>query len=108
MAQTTTTRDLSWTRPREACGLFLRGCTLRTACPTALVVGTVLSALHQGGVLVGGAATVGTWIRIAVNYLVPFLVASVGYLSARRTRTAPDSPVGKPHHGTHRQLGAPS
>lgn len=67
--------------------------------PTALVVGTVLSAVNQGGVVVGGAATTGTWIRVAVNYLVPFLVASVGYLSARRVRgqAAPargTSPIG--------------
>jgi hypothetical protein len=26
-----------------------------------------------------------TWVRIAVNYLVPFLVASFGFLAARRT-----------------------
>lgn len=28
------------------------------------------------------AATIGTWVRMVINYLVPFLVASVGYLGA--------------------------
>jgi hypothetical protein len=66
-------------------GLFLRGYTARTAGPTAVVVGTVLSAVNQGGVLAAGHATPGTWLRIAVNYVVPFIVASIGYLSGRRT-----------------------
>ena len=50
----------------------------------AAVVGTVLSLVNQGSVIVGGAATPGTWVRVAVNYVVPFLVASIGYLSGRR------------------------
>ena len=52
----------------------------------AAVVGTVLSLVNQGSVIAGGAATPGTWVRVAVNYLVPFLVASIGYLSGRRVR----------------------
>lgn len=79
----------SWTRPIEAVGLFLHGHTVRTASPIAVVVGTVLSAVNQGAVIVGGDATIGTWLRVAFNYLVPFVVASVGYLSARRVRDLP-------------------
>lgn len=90
------TAETPWTRPIEAVGLFLRGHTVRTACPTALVVGTVLSAVNQGAVLVDGQATVGTWLRIAINYLVPFVVASVGYLSARRAREIPASGFPQP------------
>ncbi|NUR27742.1 MAG: class I SAM-dependent methyltransferase [Catenulispora sp.] len=52
----------------------------------AVVVGTVLSLVNQGEVIAGGGATRGTWVRVAVNYLVPFLVASTGYLSGRRVR----------------------
>ena len=80
-----------WTRPIEVVGLFLRGHTVRTASPIAVVVGTVLSAVNQGAVVVGGDATIGTWLRVAFNYLVPFVVASLGYLSARRVRDAPAS-----------------
>lgn len=85
-----------WTRPIEAVGLFLHGHTVRSALPTAAVVGTVLSAVNQGAVVAGGDATIGTWLRIAFNYVVPFVVASVGYLSARRVRDVPASDVPQP------------
>jgi hypothetical protein len=54
----------------------------------AAVVGTVLSAVNQGSVISGGDATPATWARVGVNYLVPFLVSSVGFLSACRDREA--------------------
>ncbi len=76
---------LSWQTPREALALFLRGVTARTALPTAGIVGSILSAVNQGGVLLDGRANGTTWLRIAVNYLVPFVVASIGFLSARRS-----------------------
>ena len=74
--------DAGWDRPVEAIGLFFRGHTLRTAVPTALVVGTVLCVVNQGAILMSGDATTGTWVRMVVNYLVPFVVASIGYLGA--------------------------
>ncbi len=73
----------TWARPSQAFGLFLRGRTVRTAAPVAAIVGTVLSAVNQGDVLLAGAGP-GTWVRVAVNYLVPFCVASFGFLAARR------------------------
>jgi hypothetical protein len=76
-----------WTRPIEAVGLVLRGRTARVAVPVAAVVGTVISVVNQADVLIGGHASGITWVRIAVNYVVPYLVASVAYLSAcRRNR----------------------
>lgn len=66
--------------------LCLRGATTRTAAPVALVVGTVLSLVNQGHLVFAGTADAATWIRVVVNYLVPFLVASTGFLSARRVR----------------------
>jgi hypothetical protein len=75
-----------WTRTGEAVGLILRGRTARTAGPIAAIVGTVLSVVNQGEVILGGQATGGTWLRIVINYLVPFIVASVAYLSACRRR----------------------
>jgi hypothetical protein len=74
----------TWTRPREAVLWMLRGRTARTATPVALVVGAVLSAVNQGPVIISGRIEWSTWLRVAVNFLVPFLVASAGYLSARR------------------------
>jgi hypothetical protein len=60
------------------------GHTFRAAAPAALFVGTVLSAVNQGSVVVAGTAATTTWVRILVNYLVPLCVASYGYLMARR------------------------
>lgn len=74
--------------------LFLRGATARTAGPTALTVGTILSVVNQGAVIADGHADGGTWVRVAVNYAVPFLVASLGFLSARRVPTPRDDSAG--------------
>ena len=60
---------------------------MRKTVPIALVVGTVLSLINQAGVVFGGDATVTTWIRVGANFLVPFCVSSLGFLSATR-RTA--------------------
>ena len=70
--------------------MFVRGATARTAGFTALVVGTVLSLVNQGAVIADGHSDGGTWVRVAVNYAVPFCVASVGFISARRVRTGDD------------------
>lgn len=64
--------------------MFARGATVRTAGPTALLVGTVLSLVNQGALIAAGRDDGGTWVRVAVNFVVPFCVASVGFLSARR------------------------
>jgi hypothetical protein len=53
----------------------------------ALVVGTILSAVNQGATIVDGTATWVTWVRVGVNYCVPFCVASIGFLAARRVPT---------------------
>lgn len=76
--------ELEWRHWREAAVLFLRGATVRAAWPTAAVVGTVLSVVNQGDVVISGGATLATWLRIAFNYAVPFVVASTGFLSAYR------------------------
>lgn len=70
--------------------MFLRGATVRTAGPTALLVGTILSVVNQGAVITHGDGDGGTWIRVAVNFVVPFCVASIGYLTARRVRPGSD------------------
>jgi hypothetical protein len=75
-----------WTRPVEAVALVLRGHTARVAIPVAAVVGTVISVVNQGDVVITGQATAITWVRVVVNYVVPFIVASVAYLSACRGR----------------------
>jgi hypothetical protein len=82
--------SLTWSTGRECVFLFLRGVTVRTAGRVALVVGTILSAVNQGSTIVDGNATWVTWLRIGVNYCVPFVVASIGFLSACRAPADPE------------------
>lgn len=65
------------------------GATARTAAPTAVVVGTILSLVNQGSVVLDSDATPLTWLQVAINYL----VASIGGLSARHTPTEPHDPA---------------
>jgi hypothetical protein len=76
----------SWRTYSEAAQLWFAPPTLRKTIKIALVVGTLLSLINQGSVIFGGHATVVTWLRVGLNYLVPFCVSSLGYLSATRAR----------------------
>ena len=58
------------------------------ALPVALVVGTVLAAVNEGAQLLDGRADAVTGLRIAANYAIPYVVASVGYLSGQRNPRA--------------------
>lgn len=87
-AEHTTAAGVTWTRPSEAVVLCLRRATVRTTAPVALVVGTILSVVNQGHLVFAGTTDATTWARVAVNYLVPFLVANTGFLTARRRRAA--------------------
>jgi hypothetical protein len=63
--------------------MFARGATVRSASRIAVVVGIWLSLLNQGGAIVDGRPP---WIKIALNFVTPFVVASLGFLAARRRR----------------------
>jgi hypothetical protein len=63
--------------------MFFRGATVGTASRISLVVGTWLSLLNQGHAIFDGRPP---WAKVALNYLTPFVVASLGYLAARRRR----------------------
>jgi hypothetical protein len=85
----------TWSTPRQAVTLFLRGSTVVVAGRVAVVVGTILSAANQGSVITAGHANWATWVRVAVNYLTPFVVASLGYLAGCRVdATLPSSATG--------------
>jgi len=75
--------EATWESYGDAFRLFLRGATLATAVRIAAVVGTWLSLMNQGRAIVDGNAP---WVKVALNYLTPFVVASLGYLAARRRR----------------------
>jgi hypothetical protein len=59
---------------------------LRRCLPTALLVGTILSVINQASVIGNGEATLATWIRVAFNYLTPFVVSNIGFVSAALAR----------------------
>ena len=58
---------------------------LRRTLRIALVVGIVLTAINQLDVIVRGDATAFTWIKCAMNFVVPFIVSNLGLLSGRRS-----------------------
>lgn len=77
----------TWAIPREALAVVFRRATLRRTVRIALLVGTILSLVNQGGVIGGGEAGVVTGLQVLANYLVPFCVSSAGFLSATRKPT---------------------
>jgi len=74
---------MTWVRYSEALRMFLRGATLGPASRIAVVVGTWLSLINQGHGIASGHPP---WVKIVLNYLTPFVVASLGFLAARRRR----------------------
>jgi len=76
-----------WAEPRHALRQLSRGATLRTCVPVALVVGSLLSAVNEGDVLVSGMVTQRVVVKLAANLLIPFLTSSTGALLAVRTRS---------------------
>lgn len=86
---------LTWSNPVEGVALIVRGVTARTAAPIAIIVGTVLSLVNQGQIVASGQAGVTTWIRVGINYAIPFIVASIGYIAPLRRghRLEAETPV---------------
>lgn len=50
---------------------------------TAILVGTVLTVINQGDILSGGMITASIWVKILLNYSVPFLVLLYADLKTR-------------------------
>jgi hypothetical protein len=66
---------------RRALQICLNRVHLRKTTRIALVVGTVLTAINQGDVILGDHATALTWIKVGMNYCVPFIVSNLGLLA---------------------------
>ena len=58
---------------------------LKSTLRIAFVVGIVLTLINHVDVIVGGDATATTWLKCGLNFVVPFVVANLGLLSARDT-----------------------
>ncbi len=80
----TAARCPPWSRPDEAIQLLAHGATLRPCVPVAIVVGCVLSAINEGARIAAGHVGWLTWVQVGLNFVVPFLVSSYGYLTAAR------------------------
>lgn len=81
----------TWATLREAAGVVGYRPHLRKTVAIALVVGTVLFCINQLDVVLRGDATAVVWIKSAVTYVVPFVVANLGVLVASRV-DRPDAP----------------
>jgi hypothetical protein len=71
---------------------------LRRTIRIALVVGTILTAINQADVIVGGQATLATWVKATLNYFVPFVVSNLGLLAGKRAERERDG-AQPPHCG---------
>lgn len=74
----------TWSTWRGAVAVVVHRPHLRKTVSIALVVGTVLFCINQLDVVLRGDATVVTWVKSAVTYLVPFCVSNAGVLVASR------------------------
>lgn len=64
---------------------------MRRTITVALIVGTLLTLINQGDRIASGDIDPGLILKMAANYLIPWGVSSVGYISARRaTARGPD------------------
>ena len=82
----------TWSTWREAVRVVTFPRHLRSTLTIAVAVGTVLFAINQLDVVLEGSATVVTWLKIGVTYLVPFVVSNLGILTATRRVTVASSP----------------
>ena len=57
---------------------------LRRTTRIALVVGMLVTLINQASVISEGGATASTWVRVGLNFLLPFCVSSVTYVSTVR------------------------
>ncbi|MEO7229768.1 MAG: nitrate/nitrite transporter NrtS [Candidatus Limnocylindrales bacterium] len=75
------------TRAQDGMGAALAYCLrpahLQRTIAIALVVGTILVLLNHADTLLAGQFSVGLGLKVAANYLVPFMVSNLGLLSGR-------------------------
>ncbi|MBI1352361.1 MAG: hypothetical protein GC156_14750 [Actinomycetales bacterium] len=82
---------LAWRTPTDAVILICRGRTVRPSARIAAIVGTLLTLVNQGEILLSGRADMATWFRVAANYVIPYVVSSIGFLASYRVNEADHS-----------------
>ena len=74
----------TWSTWREALGVIAFGPHLRRTIRVALIVGTILFSINQLDVVLRHQATMATYLKGALTYLVPFCVSNYGVLLVTR------------------------
>lgn len=74
----------AWSKVGEVPAVVLYRPHLARTFSVAIIVGTLLFAINQLDVVIGGDATVTTWVKVGLTYLVPFCVSNYGVLVATR------------------------
>jgi hypothetical protein len=82
---------------REALRICMRREHLRSTAKIALVVGTILTLINQADVIIGGDASAITWVKVGLNYCVPFVVSNLGLLAGKRAETEHQRGAGAEH-----------
>ena len=59
----------------------------RRAVKVAGIVGTILTVINHGDVLLYGQATTTVWVKIALTFVVPYCVATFASVQALRQTT---------------------
>ncbi len=78
-----------WTTWREAASVVRYRPHLRKTIKVALVVGTIIFSINQLDVVIRHKATLNTYLKGALTYLVPFCVSNYGILVATHRREEP-------------------
>lgn len=74
-----------WSRHREPVRLLIRGASWRVSSRASILVGTVLTLVNQGDHIFAGDVDAVTTVQIRAKYVIPYVVAGVGFLSGYRT-----------------------
>ena len=75
-----------WSRTSvgQALSICRRPEHLRRTLRIAVVVGIVLTLINQADVIIGGDASAATWVKVGLNFCVPFVVSNLGLLAGKR------------------------
>ena len=74
----------TWTCAAEAVDVCLFPPNRKRVAAIALVVGSLLVAINQGGTLAAGHVGWVVWVRMALDYLIPACVSTMGVLAGSR------------------------
>lgn len=78
----------TWACASEALSVCRYPPNRRRVAAIALVVGSLLVGINQGGTLASGDLGWVVWVRVALDYLIPACVSTMGVLAGSRRRGA--------------------